>query len=222
MALSQKQKDTDIYISTHAKIEQPSQTPSSAPHSLTTLASNNNETASLAEKIIKPQPLKKNVYQRIYHELQEINPDETILWVGRSSQLVNSTTYCICFIFGILIFPLIIAYIVYLQTKNTIYVLTKERLRVYSGVITKNINDLELYRVKDTRYTQPFLFRFFKLSNIQLYTSDITWGESIISGIENGMALREQIRKIVEEARTQKGVKEFDYYTRNTPPLPIG
>lgn len=180
------------------------------------------KTISLSDKIIKPRPIKKTMYAEIYHELQSINPDETILWIGKSSQLINLMAFIVCAIFSFLLVPILIAYIIYLQTKNKIYVLTTERLRVYSGIITKQINDLELYRVKDTRYEQPFLFRFFGLSNIQLFTSDITWGESVIPGIENGMTLREKIRKIVEAARAKKGVREFDYYTRTVPPPGVG
>lgn len=180
----------------------------------------NKKNISLSDKVVKPRPIKKTIYDQIYQELQDINPDETILWIGRSSQLIHLTAFSMCVLFSFLLFPILIAYIIYLQTKNTIYVLTTERLRVYSGIITKQINDLELYRVKDTRYEQPFLFRFFGLSNIQLFTSDITWGESVIPGIERGLTLRETIRKIVEAARIKKGVREFDYYTRNAPPPP--
>lgn len=213
MATAHIKRNNDIYI--HKSSTKKDAVNSLLKPSVFTVPDNKN--ISLEEKVVKPQPIKKTVYDHIYRDLQEQNPDESIIWIGRSSQLVHITTYIFCFLLGILVLPLLIAYVVYLQTKHTIFVLTTERLRVYSGVLTKQVNDLELYRVKDTKYTQPFLFRFFGLSNIQLYTSDITWGESTIPGIENGMMLREKIRKIVEEARSQKGVKEFDYYTRNAP-----
>lgn len=143
------------------------------------------------------------------------NPNEKIIWIGRSSQVIHILTYSMCILFCWLIFPLIIAYIVYLQTKNTIYIVTQERLLIYHGILTKRIDDLELYRIKDTAYIQPFLFRFFNLASIQLYSSDISWGNSSIPGIENGMELREKIRRIVEQARVKKGVREVDYYTRH-------
>lgn len=173
----------------------------------------------LSAKVIKPRPIIQSTYDAITKELKEENPDEKVLWIGRSSQIIHIGAYIICFLTGFLIFPLIIALIIYLQTKNTIYVVTQERLRVYSGIFTKRIDDLELYRVKDTVYIQPFIFRFFNLCSIQLYTSDMTWKQSAIQGIENGMALREQIRRIVESSRINKGVREIDYFTH--PALPV-
>lgn len=185
---------------------------------LTIISDKENAHLSFKQRIISPRPINRSLYDQIYHELQENNPDEQIIWVGRSSQLINVVTFSICFLFGWMIFPLVIAYMIYLKTKTTVYVVTQERLLVYSGIFNKRIDDLELYRVKDTAYYQPFIFRFFNLSNIQLYSSDISWGESSIPGIEHGMELREKVRRIVETVRIQKGVSEIDYYARSAPP----
>ena len=159
-------------------------------------------------------------YQEIYEELHETDPNEAIIWIGRSSQAIHFLAYSICFLFFWLIFPLIVAYYLYLSTKRTIYVLTNQRLRVYSGIFIRRIDDLELYRVKDTVFLQSFLLGLFNCSNIQLFTSDATWGDSSIPGIENGRALREKIRKVVEINREHKGVSEVDYYA-TAAPMPL-
>jgi len=153
---------------------------------------------------VHPRPVTKDEYQLIYDELKDINPDETIIWMGRSSQLIHLGAYVICLLFCLLFFPLLIAYYLYLQTKHTIYVLTNERLRVYSGIFIKRIDDVELYRVKDTIFLQPFLLGKFGFSNIQLITSDSPGGESQIQGITNGRLLREKIKNVVEAAREKK------------------
>lgn len=168
---------------------------------------------SLRDKVLHPRPIKKSIYEEIAHELQDHNPTEKIVWIGRSSQMIHLKAYIVCGFLCWLIFPILIAYIIYLHTKNTIYVVTQERMRVHTGIFSKRIDDLEWYRVKDTAFIQPFIFRFFGLSNIQLYSSDISWGQSSIPGVENGMELREKIRRIVELARVKKGVREVDYYT---------
>lgn len=176
----------------------------------------------LKEKIqeeAKPEPLTKSQYNHIYKEMEEANPHEEIIWIGRSSQFIHAFAYIMCILFCWLLFPLLIAWYLNEQTKNTIYVLTQERLRVYSGIIIKRIDDLELYRVKDTIYLQPFLLRFFGLSHIRLITSDVSWGDASIPGIENGIMVREKIRKLVEAIRVKKGVTEVDYYTRGGPPM---
>lgn len=178
----------------------------------------------LKEKIqeaAEPVPVSKSEYNHIYKEIEESNPNEKIIWIGRSSQFIHSAAYIMCFLFCWLIFPIFIAWYLNESTKHTIYVLTQERLRVYSGIIIKRIDDLELYRVKDTIYMQSFILRFFGLSNILLITSDVSWGDSSIPGIENGIMIREKIRKLVEAIRVKKGVTEIDYYTRGGPPQSI-
>jgi membrane protein YdbS with pleckstrin-like domain len=155
----------------------------------------------------------KSEYQVIYEELQEIDPDEMIMWIGHSTQAVHWVAYTICFLFFWLLFPLVIAYYLYKDTNNLTYVITDQRLRVYSGVFVKRIDDVELFRVKDTIYIKPFILGQFGFSDIELLTSDPTWGDSKIKGVKNGRILREKIRKIVNAARDKKGVREIDYYS---------
>lgn len=154
-------------------------------------------------------------YNKICKELKYLDPDEQIVWIGRSSQLIHLGAYILCFLFFWLIIPLFIAYFLYVKTKNTIYVITPERLHEYSGILTKRIDDLELYRVKDTCYIQPITLWLFHLSSVSITTSDPNWGESVIPGIKDGMMVREKLRRLVEEARDKKGVKEVDYYAQN-------
>ena len=177
----------------------------------------------LREKIkhrIKHHKVTKTEYQQIYDELKQLDPNEPIVWMGKPSQVTNLFAYIVCFLFSPLLFPLVIAYYIYIKTKRTIYVITDERLRVYSGVFIRRIDDVELYRVKDTIYLQPFFLAWFGLCNIQLITSDATWGDAIIAGIPNGRMIREKIRHVVEKAREKKGVREVDYYTRGEPMPP--
>jgi uncharacterized membrane protein YdbT with pleckstrin-like domain len=116
---------------------------------------------SLRDKVLHPRPIKKSIYEEIAHELQDHNPTEKIVWIGRSSQMIHLKAYIVCAFLSWLIFPILIAYFIYLHTKNTIYVVTQERMRVHTGIFSKRIDDLEWYRVKDTAFIQPFIFRFF-------------------------------------------------------------
>lgn len=164
------------------------------------------------KKEVKPEPVTQKTYDRILSELHEVNPNEKIIWVGQSSQIMHAMAYICCILTGWLILPLIVAYLLYLQIKNTIYVLTNDRLRVYSGIFTKHIEDIELFRIKDTAYSQPFLYQFFGVSNIHLITSDAIWGKFDIPAIYDGIIVREKMRKAVQAARRSKGVREVDYF----------
>lgn len=72
------------------------------------------------------------------------------------------------------------------------------------------MDELELYRVTDTKFDQPFFFRIFGLANIILITSDTTSPTIKIEAIENAKELRETIRSIVETRKEKKMVREIE------------
>lgn len=78
---------------------------------------------------------------------------------------------------------------------------------MHSGVFSKKTEELELYRVKDTKFYQPFFLRIFGLGNVVIMSSDTTTPISSIPAIKNAQNLREQIRQLVEDRREQKQVR---------------
>jgi uncharacterized membrane protein YdbT with pleckstrin-like domain len=136
-------------------------------------------------------------------------PEETV-WRGTSSQWKNLGPYVLCGLFCWLIFPIFIALARYLQTKNKIYELTTERLKITEGVFSKVTDTLELYRVKDIETREPFLYRMFHLQNIAVNTSDASSPFILIEAIPSAVAFGDKMRNQVEAVRMQKGVREID------------
>jgi uncharacterized membrane protein YdbT with pleckstrin-like domain len=136
-------------------------------------------------------------------------PEETI-WRGTSSQWKNFGVFIGCGLFCWLIVPIFIALARYLKTKNKVYELTTERLKVTEGVFSKVTDTLELYRVKDLETRQPFLYRMVGIENVQLNTSDSSTPFIFIDGVSCAVGLADKIRNQVEIIRQQKGVRELD------------
>jgi membrane protein YdbS with pleckstrin-like domain len=152
--------------------------------------------------------------------------DETVVWKGRPSQLLNFVPFTLCividlaliggafvapFLLLLTIFPLIYLVWSYLKVHCRVFELTSQRLRMYEGVLNQEIDEVELYRVKDTGIARPFLQRIFGLSTITLVTSDRTHSEVVIPAIKEGMEVREKIRSHVEVVRDSKRVREVDF-----------
>jgi uncharacterized membrane protein YdbT with pleckstrin-like domain len=135
---------------------------------------------------------------------------EEIVWRGTSSQWKNLGPYVLCGLFCWLIVPIFIALARYLQTKNKIYELTTERLKITEGVFSKVTDTLELYRVKDIETRQPFLYRIFHLENIAVNTSDASSPFILIEAIPSAVTFADKMRNQVEAVRMQKGVREID------------
>ena len=131
--------------------------------------------------------------------------EEEKIWIGRPSQLVNFYTYFL--FFWTIIFPLI----AYLKIRFTIYELTKTRLRLKTGIFSQQIEDTELYRVRDYSIDKPFWFRIFRLGHIKILTSDKSNPEINLYAISKVENTAELIRYNVEVARKKSGTREIDY-----------
>ena len=111
----------------------------------------------------------------------------------------------------LLAIPLFFAGKKWLEVRCKQYTLTTERLRTTTGIFSRRVDELELYRVKDTTYVQPFFLRMLKLGHIVLVTSDRTTPTVLIEAVPNARERREQIRQCVEMRRDKKRVREVDF-----------
>jgi uncharacterized membrane protein YdbT with pleckstrin-like domain len=128
------------------------------------------------------------------------------IWRGSSPEVRRFVPYILL----LLAVPIFMALKRYLQTKNQVYELTTERLKMSKGVLSKITDSLELYRVKDWESRQPFLYRIVGIENVQLNTSDASSPLIILRAIPAKVGLGDKIRNQVEAIRAQKGVREID------------
>lgn len=139
---------------------------------------------------------------------------EEHVWSGSQSQLSNFGTYTLMLLVSltIVVIPLTLIFFVctYLVTKYNKYELTTHRLLTHKGVFSKTTDELELYRVLDTRCEQPFILRLFGFGNVILITSDKTSPTLTIKAVKDATGLRETIRHLVEERRNSKRVREVE------------
>lgn len=138
--------------------------------------------------------------------------EENILWKGNPSHWIMFGYYLLWLLplawggFGLLA-----AFWLFLVIKTWRITVTNHRISEEKGVLNKNTNELELYRVKDIVLNEPFLLRLVGLANVVLVTSDRSTPMYVIRGVRNGKRLKEDLRKAVEERRDAKGVVERDY-----------
>jgi len=132
--------------------------------------------------------------------------DERIEWSGHPSQWRNLWWFVAC----VLLVPIPWAIWRWLETRNTTYTLTDQRLKATRGVFTRTTEDLELYRVRDSRFEQSVAERMLGLGQIVLFTTDETSPEIRLTFIRDAEAVREKIRTLVEARRDAKRVRYLD------------
>lgn len=135
---------------------------------------------------------------------------EETIWRGTPSQLKNLGCFILCFLFCWLIVPIFIGLRRFLETKNQVFELTSERLKMTQGIFSKVTETLELYRVKDIETLQPFIYRMVGLENVKVNTSDLSSPVILLDGIPQSVGFADKMRNQVEIVRTQKRVREID------------
>jgi uncharacterized membrane protein YdbT with pleckstrin-like domain len=100
----------------------------------------------------------------------------------------------------------------WVETMSSRYELTPQRLIVRKGIFMKSIDEVELYRIKDVRLNFSLLNQMAGIGTICLTSSDETTrtGEMVIRQVPDAQRRREELRRLVDAARQQRGVREFD------------
>lgn len=153
---------------------------------------------------------------------------EELLWKGSPSQVLNLGKYLVALllaagiavagmfpglqlVWAALVLPLGWALWIFVETRSIRHELTTERIRLYQGIFNQKMDDVELYRVKDTSMERPFWYRMFGLSTLIIETSDRSQPRIEIKAVHDGDNLRETLRKQVEFWRDRKRVREVDF-----------
>ena len=130
--------------------------------------------------------------------------EEKQLYIGRPSQILNIISFIIWS------WTLFVPIIIYLKTRFTVYEVTDQRIKLKTGILNQEIDECELYRVRDYKIVKPFFQRIFGLGKIELVTSDRSNSSINLNGIKNPENLYDLIRDNVEKIRRKTGTREVD------------
>ena len=132
---------------------------------------------------------------------------ENIIWsetVTMRDFLVKPTKWLwtICTLSLYLIF-------VFVSRISKSYTLTDERLTIREGILSKKVDEIELFRIKDSKVSQTFLERLVGIGTITVISGDKT-GNLIIEPITSPMKKREELRRLANAARDKRGVRTIE------------
>ena len=94
----------------------------------------------------------------------------------------------------------------YLRMWSSQFTLTNERLTLSRGIVGKQIDEVELYRIKDTKVSQGVFQRMFGTGDVMVVSDDNT-DDFIMKNITSPKKKRELIRKMSNKARKDNNVR---------------
>jgi len=96
--------------------------------------------------------------------------------------------------------------LVYIVRLNTRYTLTSERLIITKGILSKSVDEIELFRIKDSKLKQSLLDRIVGLGTISVTSTDATFDQKL-EKMPNAYNKREQLRQMANQSRERKGIR---------------
>lgn len=129
-------------------------------------------------------------------------------WGWLRGTLAGWGTLLLCLI-GI---GLIIVLIKWIGNLATTYEITAERMIIRRGIFMKSVDEIELYRIKDIRIDFSLINQWADIGTITIISSDETTraGPLVIPHVDAAQQRRETLRKLVDAARQNRSVREFD------------
>jgi len=118
---------------------------------------------------------------------------------------------------GILLTPVLVGLFflvrVWYRVASLRYRLTTQRLFVYKGLIAKQAEEVELFRVKDVFVQQKLLQRILGFGTITILSTDDNSPRLDLIGINNPMEVKETIRDHFRAARQREGMRAAEFIT---------
>jgi uncharacterized membrane protein YdbT with pleckstrin-like domain len=146
-------------------------------------------------------------------EWLSLDPDEEVVWVGEPVLLSLVGTVVV----GVILIPLLVGLVIllalpfsYLTIKNTDFVVTTKSLYVKKGVLSTNIETVDIDKIQNTEYNQSFWGKQFDYANIDISTAGSAGADITFQSIENARAVRERISELGNRARSGRGSSAGD------------
>lgn len=98
----------------------------------------------------------------------------------------------------------------------TTYKLTKDKLLIESGFLSKKEEEIRLYRIMDLTLNRPFWQRIWGLGTIHCCTADKSTPEFDVLKIKNAEYVKNLLSDMVEERRDEKRVSAREYMDDDT------
>lgn len=91
------------------------------------------------------------------------------------------------------------------------YRLTTQRFFIHRGIISRNISELELFRVKDVEMIQNLFDRIFNIGKLIIFSTDETAPKVEMLGVDNPVKAKDTLRLYFREARTKERVRPTEF-----------
>lgn len=96
------------------------------------------------------------------------------------------------------------------KVNTTYYTITNQRVIVKSGLIGKNQEEIELYKIQDYKVSQSISERLLNIGDLTIISSDSSAPTIVLNNIKNPNDVKETLRKAVLDRKKEMNVTYRD------------
>ncbi len=96
------------------------------------------------------------------------------------------------------------------MTLRVRYELTNHRLRIYRGLVGRDIEEIDLIRIRDTRVKQHAGERAVNIGDVTIISHDQTNPEIVLNNVSDPLEVREILRKAYLAEQQRRGLRYRD------------
>jgi len=142
-----------------------------------------------------------------YRQPEPDDAPEALLFVGRPALVPGVGTLLLC----IATAGLALIWL-WLRRMSVHYKITTERIVVERGLLSKRMEQIDVYRINDYTVERPIGQRIMGTGNLVVNAMDRTTPQIRIAGLKTDVVqLYEQVRAATEAEKRRRGVRMIDY-----------
>jgi uncharacterized membrane protein YdbT with pleckstrin-like domain len=136
--------------------------------------------------------------------------DEEILWEGSPTWKAWAAKW----IAGWVLLPLVVGIFlllsVWIRTRSTRWKVTSRRIEIETGFLSKRVDTLELWRIRDVEFRQTLVDRMAGVSSLWITAHDTNLPVLEVHGAPGNRALYDRLMAAVMQSRQQRGIMNLN------------
>ena len=129
-----------------------------------------------------------------------------MIWQGRPSWRAYAGATIVGWLLAVVVVGLVILVVLEVKKRSISWMVSSRRLELERGFLSRRIDTVELWRVKDVEYRQSIWERMVGASTIVVTARDEVDPVVLLRGLPGDRGVFDQLSNAVLQARQQRGV----------------
>ncbi len=136
--------------------------------------------------------------------------NESLIWEGGATWKAWGLKWILGWVLAPVVVGLFLLASVWAATRSTRWKITSRRIEIEQGLLSKRVETLELWKVRDVELRQTLVDRMFDVSSVLVTAQDNATPALEIRGLPGSRDVYDRLMTAVMNARQQRGIMNLN------------